>query len=110
MKDELLVLLVPVDLHDEMVDTLMALDSISGFTVQAAGGFSREHSRFSLAEQVEGSRRLSRFEVLHESSARPALLSALAPVAGRERLRYWVVPVIEQGHLGSDGGHPVSVE
>ncbi|HAN68616.1 MAG TPA: DUF3240 domain-containing protein [Halieaceae bacterium] len=99
---ELLVLLVPSEVHDDMVDALMSLPAVAGFTVAAVSGFSREHSRLSLAEQVEGSRRISRFEVLHDPALRPTLLAALAPVAGRDRLRYWVQPVLESGHIGGD--------
>ncbi|MEQ9463589.1 MAG: DUF3240 family protein [Haliea sp.] len=99
--DELLVILVPREMHEDMVDALMSLQAVSGFTASAVSGFSREHSRLSLAEQVEGSRRISRFEVLHEPALRQALLEALAPVAGRDSLRYWVQPVLESGHIGS---------
>lgn len=98
--DELLVLLVPSEMHDDMVDALMAHAVVSGFTVAAVSGFSREHSRFSLAEQVAGSRRISRFEVLHSPADRADLMAALALVGGRERLHYWVQPILEHGRLG----------
>jgi hypothetical protein len=104
--DELLVIMVPRELHDEMVDALMSLPTVSGFTVAAVSGFSREHSRLSLAEQVEGSRRISRFEVLHAPTQRLSLLTALAPIAGRVRLRYWVQPVVECGYIGSNAAKP----
>ena len=95
----LLVLLAPADRRDDLVDALMGNDHISGFTLSPALGYSREHSDFSLGEQVAGYRDYSRFEVLFEAREQELLLETLSRASGNERLRYWIMPVPETGHL-----------
>ena len=95
----LLVVLAPADRRDDLVDALMGNDHISGFTLSPALGYSREHSHFSLGEQVAGYRDYSRFEVLLEASQQEQVLDTLRRASGNERLRYWIMPVPETGHL-----------
>ncbi|MEE4173733.1 MAG: DUF3240 family protein [Xanthomonadales bacterium] len=95
----LLVLLAPAGRRDDLVDALMGNDHISGFTLTPALGYSREHSGFSLGEQVAGYRDYSRFEVLFEATEKTRLLETLRRASGNERLRYWIMPVPETGHL-----------
>ncbi len=97
---QLMVVLVPWRLHGDVVDALMGLDDISGFTSAETAGFSRDHSDFDVAEQVDGARRFSRFEILHERAQRAGILAAIEPLVGRERVRYWVVELVEAGRLG----------
>jgi len=96
---QLLVLLAPAERRDDLVDALMGLDRVSGFTLTPSLGFSREHSHFSVREQVAGYREYSRFEVLLEKKDLEAVLEALRPACGNERLRYWVSDVPRTGHL-----------
>jgi len=95
----LLVLMVPRERRDDFVDALMGWEALSGFTLLPALGFSREHSHFSIPEQVSGYREFDRFEVLVEATALQTLLDRLSAACGRERLRYWVSPVTAEGHL-----------
>ena len=95
----LLVLLVPRERRDDFVDVLMGWEALSGFTLLPALGFSREHSHFSIPEQVAGYRDFDRFEILAEAPDLPPLLERLSTTCGRERLRYWVSRVFEEGHL-----------
>ena len=95
----LLVLLAPAGRRDDLVDALMGNERISGFTLSPALGYSREHSHFNLGEQVAGYRAYSRFEVLFEAREQEALLNTLRRASGNERLRYWIMPVPETGHL-----------
>lgn len=103
---QLLVLIAPRSLKDDIVDTLMTQATISGFTLTDAAGYSREHSHFDLGEQVEGYRSCVRFEVLHAPEERAALCSALAETGGGEGLRYWVTGLVEQGHLCGESSSP----
>ena len=97
---QLLIILVPNELKDDVVDTLIELDGISGFNLEKISGYSREHSQFNLREQVEGNRQMYRFEVMHRQGQMQHLLSALGPVCAAPQLRYWILPVLEQGHFG----------
>lgn len=97
---DLMVVLVPRRLHEDVVDALMAFEGVSGFSAVEAAGFSREHSHFNAAEQVDGARRFTRFEILHAPEQRQSLLAAIEPLIGREHVRYWVVGRVEAGRLG----------
>jgi hypothetical protein len=97
---KLLVLIAPVDLKEELVDVLIGHADISGFPLTDAAGYSREHSHFNVQEQVAGYRSFCRFEILHEPDRFRALRAALDSACGNQAVRYWVGPVIEQGHLG----------
>ncbi len=96
---QLLVIVVPREIKDDVVDTLMELEDISGFNLAKIAGYSAEHSQFNVREQVEGYRELYRFEVMHTQSQQKLLLDSLSTVCAGPRLRYWIVPVIEQGHF-----------
>lgn len=99
-KNQLLIIVVPLDTKDDVVDILIELRGITGFNLEKIAGYSREHSQFSLREQVEGYRDLYRFEVMHSSTEQAHLISSLRPVCEAPRIRYWIVPVLEQGHFG----------
>jgi hypothetical protein len=88
---QLLVVTAPRERRDDLVDVLMAREEISGFTLLPALGYSREHSRFTVAEQVVGYRDVDRFEVLLAPGELPGLLDSLAAAGGRKALRYWVL-------------------
>ncbi|MCM2527025.1 DUF3240 family protein [Shewanella algae] len=97
---QLLVLIVQHNLKDDVVDTLMSLDYLSGFSLINICGFSREHSHFNLKEQVEGYREFYKFEVMHPQESQQALLQTLAEVCRHSR--YWIVPIATDGVLGQD--------
>ena len=99
-ESQMLVVVVPAEIKDELVDTLMSLQLVSGFNMGRIAGFSREHSRFNLRERVVGYRDLFRFEVVHALPDRAPLLDALEPVCAAVRSRYWIVPLLEEGHFG----------
>ena len=97
---QLLVLIVADELQDDIVDSLILLEDISGFTLSTIEGYSREHSQFNLRELVEGHRKMSRFEILHGSEQETEILAALAAACGDTQARYWITPT-RSGHLGN---------
>ena len=97
---QMLVLVVPGEIRDDLVDALMSSDLVSGFNMGQIAGFSREHSRFNLREQVVGYRDLFRFEIVHGSGELDALMNSLAPVCEWAHCRYWVLPLLQEGHFG----------
>lgn len=100
---QILIIVVPEETKDDVVDTLIELDEISGFNLAKIAGYSKENSQFNILEQVEGYRNLFRFEILHTCQQQPQLLKSLDHVCGSAGLRYWITPIIQQGHFGDDG-------
>ncbi|MBB1440313.1 DUF3240 family protein, partial [Shewanella sp. SG41-4] len=72
--EQLLVLIAQNDVKDDIVDTLIELDFLSGFSLGDICGFSREHSHFNIKEQVEGYREFYKFEIMHPQAQQAALL------------------------------------
>jgi len=101
---QLLILVVPIEIKDDVIDTLIEFDGITGFNLEKIAGYSKEHSRFNLREQVEGYRELFRFEIMHARDQQQRLLSSLSPVCDAPRIRYWITPILEQGHFGDPDG------
>jgi hypothetical protein len=98
-EQQLLVMMVPSQIRDDVIDILMASDGISGFNMETIAGYSKEHSQYNLREQVEGFREFFEFEVMHTPEQAPTLLASLHPVCESASVRYWVVPVLSHGHL-----------
>jgi len=50
--EQLLVLIAQNDIKDDIVDTLIELEFLSGFSLGNICGFSREHSHFNIKEHI----------------------------------------------------------
>ncbi|MCB1845045.1 MAG: DUF3240 family protein [Halioglobus sp.] len=96
----LLVMVAPAELKDDLVDALIGMECVGGFTLGLVEGYSRAHSHFNLREQVQGHRAFCRFEVLHAPDDLVRIRGELDRVCGTESVRYWLLPVAGQGHLG----------
>jgi Protein of unknown function (DUF3240) len=99
--EQLLVVLVSAAMRDDLIDALIQHEDISGFSLQEMSGFSREHSQYSLNEQVAGYRSMLRFEIQHTDSQESALLALLEQVCRADHARYWIQPLHRTGAIGS---------
>ena len=100
MSDErLLVLVAAQETRDDLVDVLMTQACLSGFSLNEISGYSAQHSRFSVQEQVAGSRIMCRFEVMVPAQHLDQLMEALRPVCVPARVRYWMLPILAEGHF-----------
>jgi len=97
--DQILVLIAPVEMKDDLVDVLMEIDFISGFSLSLIDGYSREHSHYDINEQVEGYRKFYRFEVLHRQQEQEKVLTSLKKDCSNGSVRYWILPVINEGRF-----------
>lgn len=97
--EQLLVLIAQNDIKDDIVDTLIELDFLSGFSLGDICGFSKEHSHFNIKEQVEGYREFCKFEIMHPFEQQQALLSAISNVTEHTPCRYWITPILQTGTL-----------
>lgn len=95
----MLIAVIPEELKDDAVDALMASSLISGFSLFSISGFSREHSQFSIKEQVEGYRAFHRFEVAHMPEQTEKVLATLSTISNNGNIRYWILPIQDSGYL-----------
>ncbi|MEI7950459.1 MAG: DUF3240 family protein [Gammaproteobacteria bacterium] len=95
--DTLLTLNLNPQLEEDLVDYLLELDHISGFTSWPVRGHGR-HGAMSLAEQVSGRRQRILVQVLLNAEQVPALLAGLAVQVGRD-ITWWQQPVSGSGRV-----------
>lgn len=100
-KSEQLILIAPDEIKDDIVDQLIGLSQLSGFSLSEINGYSREHSHFDIREQVEGYRKFHRFEIFLDSNETAAVLTALKPVCASAAVRYWILPVLTAGSFNA---------
>ncbi len=100
MKEQLLTAVFSDDVKDDVIDALIAMEALSGFSLSRIDGYSREHSQFDVSEQVAGHRRMCRIEVLHEATLEEELLTTLGAAVRASHLRYWLTALAGSGTLG----------
>ncbi len=93
----LLIIVAPQSLKDDLVDELIQIPFISGFSLLNIQGYSKEHSRFNISEQVVGHQNLFRFEIAHEAKHSESLIKTLSKTSHTKKLRYWITPVLQYG-------------
>ncbi|GGO63483.1 DUF3240 family protein [Bowmanella pacifica] len=95
----LLSILLPLKAKEEVVDRLMSLDWLSGFTIRSIEGHSREHANLSIREQVQGYKQLVQFDIMLQESGLSSVFEQLTGVLQPGSMRYWVVPVRATGRI-----------
>lgn len=94
----LLVLNLPPELEEDLVDYLLGLEGVGGFTSFRVHGHG-EHSALSVAEQVTGRRARLRYEIVLAEEQVPGVLAGLATQVGGDII-HWQQPVHNFGRIG----------
>jgi len=92
-----LVLNIAPELEEDLIDYLLSLDAVTGFTSYEARGHGH-NADMSLAEQVSGRRKRLQFELLIEEIAIAGLLSNLSIEVGKD-INYWQETVTNFGRV-----------
>lgn len=94
----LLVLIVPPQIEEHLVDFLLEQEGFSGFSLHRIEG-SPAHGRLSLAEQVTGRRKQVMFQVHAPCAEARALVARLGETFAGAGLHYWIAPLIDAGPI-----------
>lgn len=95
----LLNLVVTPEVEDTVVDWLLEQESINGFSSASIAGHGSSEHAMSLAEQVAGRRRQVLFQVHLTCEQAQQVLSAIRQEFTGSGMHFWLVPVMEAGHL-----------
>lgn len=98
-KEYLVTLNVPTGIEEMIVDTLLTLESEHGFCSFLVYAHDHKNEGLSLAEQVSGRQKRLRFQMYVDDVALQALLAQLRQQFPGSGIRYWVMPVVENGVL-----------
>ncbi len=96
-KQSLVTLNVPVGLEEAVVDCLLMVESEYGFSSFPVSSHDHRNEGLSLAEQVSGRQKRIRFQMYVPEQGLPALLEQLRAEFSGSGIKYWVLPVIENG-------------
>lgn len=92
----MLVLNVPPALEEDVVDYLLEIPAIDGFTSFQAYGHGN-HGTMTVAEQVTGRTKRVQFEIIMQEEDVPQITGHLKERFGTH-VRYWQMPVYNIGH------------
>lgn len=95
--EQLLVLNIPPELEDQLVDYLLSIPGLGGFTSYPARGHG-EHRQMSIAEQVTGRRKRVQFELILSSDQREVVLDGLRQQVGSD-IYFWSHAIDASGHI-----------
>ena len=93
----ILMLNVAPALDEDLVDYLLSIEEIVGFTSYTVYGHG-QHQGLSVAEQVSGRRKRSQYELIVKVSTISLIISGLAETVGRD-IVYWQQPVSNFGRI-----------
>jgi len=93
----LLVLNISPELEEDLVDYLLGLEGVEGFTSYQVYGHG-EHGKLSLREQVTGRRRRMQYEIMLPEDGVAGLLQGLAEDVGTDVV-FWQHPLTNFGRL-----------
>lgn len=93
----LLVLNTKPDLEEDLVDYLLALEGLSGFTSYLVRGHGI-HDNLSVAEQVSGRRKRLQVEIVMNEELVKPLLDGLADSVGKD-ISWWQQPIAASGFV-----------
>ena len=97
--EALIVLNVPPNLEETIVDWLLARGDGAGFTSFPVFGHSTRHDGLSPAEQVSGRQRRQQFQVQIGKDAVDAFIDDARAALGNAGVHFWVLPLYAGGHL-----------
>jgi len=98
--EALIVLNVPPNLEEAIVDWLLAREDGGGFTSFPVFGHSTRHDGLSPAEQVSGRQRRQQFQVQMKYDAVDQFVDDARKAFGNAGVHFWVVPLYAGGRLG----------
>jgi len=93
----LVTLNIPPSLEEMMVDSLLMLEAEHGFSSFQVHAHHHDNKGLSLAEQVTGRQKRTRFQMYVPVQELPELLAQLRREFEGSGIQYWVLPVIENG-------------
>ena len=96
-KEYLVTLNVPTGLEEVIVDCLLTFESEHGFSSYPVYAHDHRNEGLSLAEQVAGRQKRLRFQMYVDENALQSLLDRLRNEFSGAGIRYWVLPVVDNG-------------
>ncbi len=95
----MLVLNIAPELEEDLIDYLLGIEQVDGFTSYQVYGHGEHHS-LSVTEQVAGRRKRVQYEIFLDTSVISALLAGLVKAVGKD-IVYWEQTLQNFGRVAS---------
>ncbi len=92
-------LYVPPTLEESVVDCLLTFESEYGFSCSTVFFHDHKNEGMSVAEQVSGRQKKTRFQMMVNTQELPKLVHKLRETYSGSGINYWVTPVIDNGKI-----------
>jgi hypothetical protein len=99
MQECLLAIILTPALEEDLVDWLLGQEHLSGFSSMPISGHGTGQTALSIAEQVTGRQRKVMFHVHGSESILRDVLADLKVNFKGTGIHYWLMPLLEGGHL-----------
>ncbi|MEJ2645905.1 MAG: DUF3240 family protein [Gammaproteobacteria bacterium] len=100
MNEALLVLIASPSLEEVLADWLLDREDGTGFSTVPVSGHGSGLVNLSAAEQVAGRRRRVQFQIHGSRDHLESTLAGLKQDFAGADLHYWMIPLLDAGHLG----------
>jgi nitrogen regulatory protein PII len=97
---QVLNLIAPPEVAEALAEWLLEREDVPGFTSMPVSGHGSSERSMTLAEQVAGRSRRVLFLIQVPRETARAIVDDLGRTFRGAGLHYWLLPVIEGGHLG----------
>jgi len=98
MPNKLLKLYFSREQKADLVDCLIQLECLSGFSLYDIDGFSRNHERYDIGEQIRGARRMIMAEIICSGEDVTHIREALSELHFNEPVRFSMQKIEDVGH------------
>jgi hypothetical protein len=95
----LISLVVTPQVEGQVTDWLLEQDNVPGFSSYTISGHGSSVHAMSLAEQVAGKRRQIMFQMHLPVSEARRLINKVTEAFSGSGMHYWLVPVLDAGHV-----------
>lgn len=95
----LLTINVPPLLEEAIVDCLLAIESADGFSSLTVNAHGSDQEHISLAEQVAGTQKKTRFQMYIPEHQLSGLIDVLKRDFSGSGIHYWVIPILDSGYI-----------
>ncbi len=99
LNKKLLVLTAKPSINEEIIDWLISHPIETGFTSFDVSGHGSQMTNLSIAEQVSGRQKKTRFQIMVEDQELESFVQSLKLEFKQSGIHYWVQPIIEEGEI-----------
>jgi hypothetical protein len=102
MNDCILALIAPLSIENDLVDWLLDYRADIMFSTERVNCYGMPHDTLDAAQQVLGHQAKIFFQLQLPANDAKDICTQLQKTFDHSAIRYWIIPTLETGYIGSD--------